>query len=88
MHTSWSRGHTTNNHSRTLKLKNSEVTFINDCQNLGYMCLNSSEKLTLMDLPLWAKLTHIQNWPKNPKQKKPITQSKQALDPSWKQSIK
>jgi hypothetical protein len=37
---------------------------------------------------LWAKLTHIQNWPKNPKQKKPITQSKQALDPSWKQSIK
>jgi hypothetical protein len=24
-----------------------------------YLCLNSSEKLTLMDLPLWTKLTHL-----------------------------
>ena len=30
------------NHSHTLKLKNSEVIFINHCRNLGYMCLNSS----------------------------------------------
>jgi len=29
------------NHSHTLKLKNSEVIFINDCQNFGYMSLNS-----------------------------------------------
>ena len=30
-----------NNHSHTLKLKKSEVKFINGWQNLGYMCLNS-----------------------------------------------
>jgi hypothetical protein len=30
------------NHSHTLKLKNLEVLFINDCWNLGYMYLNSS----------------------------------------------
>jgi hypothetical protein len=28
------------NHSHMLKLKYSEVIFINGCQNLGYMCLN------------------------------------------------
>jgi hypothetical protein len=30
------------NHSHTLKLKNSEVIFMNGCRNLGYMSLNSS----------------------------------------------
>jgi hypothetical protein len=25
-----------------------------------YMCLNSSEKLTLMDLSLWSELNHLQ----------------------------
>jgi hypothetical protein len=49
------------NHSHTLKLKNSKVIFINGYRNLGYMCLNSSSKLIIMDLPLWAELTHIQN---------------------------
>jgi hypothetical protein len=40
------------NHFHSLKQKNSEVTFINGCWNLGYTCLNSSEKLTLMNLSL------------------------------------
>jgi hypothetical protein len=44
------------NLSHALKLKNSEVLFINDCWNLGYMSLNSSWKInpnrfTLIDLP-------------------------------------
>jgi hypothetical protein len=30
------------NHFHTLKLKNSEVIFINGCRNLGYISLNSS----------------------------------------------
>jgi hypothetical protein len=35
------------NHSHMLKLKNSEVIFINDCWNLGYMSSNSSWKINL-----------------------------------------
>jgi len=52
------------NHSYTLKLKNSEVIFINDYQNFGYMRLNSFWKInpngsTLVDWfgPLTKKLT-------------------------------
>ena len=37
------------NYSHTLKLKNSEILFINDCRNLGYMCLNS----------FWKKLAPV-----------------------------
>jgi hypothetical protein len=33
------------NHFHTLKLKNSEVIFINGCQNLDYMNLNSYWKI-------------------------------------------
>ena len=33
------------NHSHTLKLKNSELIFINGYRNLGYMSLNSSWKI-------------------------------------------
>jgi hypothetical protein len=33
------------NHFHTLKLKNSEVIFINGCWNLGYISLNSSWKI-------------------------------------------
>ena len=33
------------NHFHTLKLKNSEVIFINGFQNFGYMSLNSSWKI-------------------------------------------
>jgi len=29
------------------------------------MCLNSSEKLTQMDLPLWAKLIYLQKLTQN-----------------------
>jgi hypothetical protein len=29
------------------------------------MCLNSYEKLTLMDLPLWTELTHLQKLTQN-----------------------
>jgi hypothetical protein len=42
-----------------LKLKNSEVLFINGCRKFGFMSV--IEKLTLMDLPLWAELAPIQN---------------------------
>jgi hypothetical protein len=34
-------------HSHTLKLKNSEVIFINGSWNFGYMSLNSSRKINL-----------------------------------------
>ena len=37
-----SRTEECNNHSHTLKLKNSEVIFIKGCRNFGYMSLNSS----------------------------------------------
>jgi hypothetical protein len=33
------------NHSHILKLKSLDVLFINGCQNLGYMSLNSSWKI-------------------------------------------
>jgi hypothetical protein len=33
------------NHTHTLKLKNSEVIFIEGCWNLGYISLNSSSKI-------------------------------------------
>jgi hypothetical protein len=50
------------NISHTLRLKSSEILFIKGfffkIQAL-YFILNSYEKLTLMDLSLWIKLTHL-----------------------------
>jgi hypothetical protein len=42
------------NYSHTLKLKNSKVIFITGFKIYAYEFLNSSKKLTLMDLSLWA----------------------------------
>ena len=56
------------NHSYTLKLKNSEVIFINGCQKFGYMSLNSSWKIKpngpLCGL-IWGPLKTENNLSKN-----------------------
>jgi hypothetical protein len=59
------------NHSHTLKLKNSEVIFINGCWNLGYMSLNSSWKINPNGPLMWTYMRFTQNLPKNPKLKSP-----------------
>jgi hypothetical protein len=59
------------NHSHTLKLKNSEVIFINGSWNFGYMSLNSSWKINLNRPLMWTYMRSTQNWPKNPKLKSP-----------------
>jgi hypothetical protein len=42
------------NHSHTLKLKHSEVIFINGSQNFGYMSLNSSSKINSNGPFMWT----------------------------------
>jgi len=60
-----------NNHSHTLKLKNSEVIFINGCWNSGYMSLNNCWKINRNGALMWTYIRSTQNWPKNPKLKSP-----------------
>jgi len=59
------------NHSHTLKLKNSEVIFIQGYWNFSYMSLNSSWKINPNRPLMWTYMRSTQNWPKNPKLKSP-----------------
>ena len=86
------------NHSCTLKLKNSEVIFINGYWNLGYKYLNSFEKLIIMDLLLWASVfySHIKTDPKpllvswNSNSNKPwiLAENKLLIKPNMKENNK
>jgi len=58
------------NHSHMLKLKNSEVIIIKAAEILAYMSLNSSWKINPNAL-MWTYMRSTQNWPKNPKLKRP-----------------